>query len=230
MTMSHGRKASGPTGSVRIHDDGWSQMRVLLVMLFAIAMLAPSTGCGSSGGAPAARTTHATDTRPAATTRPSAPAQTFVSNAYHFRVALTKDWSESDATVRWNGSELAGVDSPTFARFTDPAGGHTLLAAAAPVGPRLAKGLKLGDWRAAMVHAAPAVCHDSASATKTTLGGEPALRWTANCDDGYHVNKLAALHGSHGYVVLLASQVAASDDAESRSVFQSMRRSFRFTR
>jgi hypothetical protein len=210
---------------------GGSEMRVLLVTLFAVAMLAAASGCGSSDGAPAARATHATTTRAASTTRPSAPPQTFVSKAYHFRVALTKDWSESDATVRWNGSQLLGITSPTFARFIDPTKGRTLLIAAAPVAARLAKGMKLADWRSAMVRAAPSACNESRSARKTRLGGEPALAWTAKCSDGYHVNKLAALHGSHGYVVLLPSlAAAATDDAENLRVFESMRRSFRFTR
>jgi hypothetical protein len=198
-------------------------MRVVLVMLLAVAVLAPASGCGSSGGAPTA--THST-TRAIPSTRPSAPAQTFVSKAYHFRAALTKDWSESDATERWNGSRLFGITSPTFARFTDPSSTRTLLVAAA----RVAKRTQLGHWRAAMVHAAPAACNESPSARKTTLGGEPALAWTARCSDGYHVNKLAALHGSHGYVVLLPSLVVATDDAENLRVFESMRRSFRFTR
>ena len=207
-------------------------------MALAASALLAITGCGGgadsnsgSGGAPTARATDATTSRATSTTRPSAPAQTFVSKADHFRVALTKDWSESDATVRWDGSQLQGITSPTFARFTDSTGGRTLLVAAAGVAGRLAKGMTLADWRAAMVRAAPAACDESPSARKTTLGGEPALAWTAKCSDGYHVDKLAALHGSHGYVVLLPSlAAAATDKAENLRVFESMRRSFRFTR
>jgi hypothetical protein len=80
-----------------------------------------------------------------------------------------------------------------------------------------------------MVRAAPAVCSESSSAEETTLDGEPALAWTAKCSDGYDVNKLAALHGRRGYMILLASPTA-HDDAEDRQIFESMRRSFRFTR
>src|SRR3954470_21640751 len=89
-------------------------MRAFLVTLFAVAMFAAATGCGSSGGASTARQTHATTTRAKSTARPSAPAETFVSKADHFRVALTKDWSESDATERWDGSQLPGITSPTL--------------------------------------------------------------------------------------------------------------------
>jgi hypothetical protein len=41
----------------------------------------------------------------------------------------------------------------------------------------------LTEWRAAMVRAAPPACSDSSSAERTTLGGEPALVWTATCSD-----------------------------------------------
>jgi hypothetical protein len=80
-----------------------------------------------------------------------------------------------------------------------------------------------------MVRAAPSVCSDSASAERTTLGGDPALAWTHTCSDGYDVNLLAALHGKRGYVIFLASETA-NDNAQDRRVFESMRQSFRFTR
>jgi hypothetical protein len=63
----------------------------------------------------------------------------------------------------------------------------------------------LAEWSAAMVRAAPPACSDSSAAEKTTLGGEPALAWTATCSDGYDVDKLAILHRTRGYMVLLAS-------------------------
>ena len=119
-------------------------------------------------------------------------------------MTLTKDWSETDARVDWNGKKLQGLASAAFANFRDPATGRTLAAAAAPV----AHATTLAQWRAAMVRAAPPVCSDSPSAKETTLGGEPALAWTATCSDGYDVNKLAALHGRRGYMILLASQTA----------------------
>ena len=191
-------------------------------MLALIAMtVAPAAACGSSEGKPAA---DATITQTVSTTRPSAPPQKFESKPYGFRVTLTADWSEADALVDWNGTELQGLASPAWARFTDPAG-RTLVAAAA----RVAKGTQLAEWRAAMVRAAPAVCSESSSVEETTLGGEPALAWTATCSDGYDVNKLAALHGKRGYMILLAS-LTANDDAEDRRIFESIRRSFRFTR
>ena len=79
-----------------------------------------------------------------------------------------------------------------------------------------------------MVRAAPSVCSDSSAVKKTTLGGEPALTWTASCSDGYDVNKLVALHGKHGYMIFLPSN-ATNDDAVDRRIFESICRSFRFT-
>lgn len=206
------------------------ERRAFMLALIAIATVAAAAASGSSGGKPAAQATQAVATQATiaqavSTTRPSAPAKKFVSKRYGFRVTLTADWSAADALVDWNGTELQGLASPAWARFSDPAAGRTLVAAAA----RVAKGTQLAKWRAAMVRAAPAVCSDSRRSRKTTLGGEPALAWTARCSDGYDVNKLAALHGKRGYMILFAS-LTANDDAEDRRIFESIRRSFRFTR
>jgi hypothetical protein len=156
-------------------------------------------------------------------TAAAAAPQTFMSRRYHFRVTLARDWSEQDARVAWSGKKLEGIGSSSFANFTDPATGRTLVAASAPV----EKGTRLAQWRAAMVRAAPAVCSESSSVRRTKLGGEPALAWTAACSDGYNVNKVAALHARRGYMILLPSPTTTAGDQD-RRVFESIRRSFRF--
>lgn len=196
------------------------ERRAFPFALMAIATVAAATGCGSSGSKPAAQATQ-TVTK----TQTVAPPQKFTSHEYSFRVTLTKDWSEADAAVAWNGRKLQGLGSAAFANFNDPATGRTLAAAAAQV----AKGMGLAEWRAAMVRAAPPFCSESSSVEQTALGGELALAWTAKCSDGYHVNKLATLHGKRGYMILLGSS-KANHNAEDRHVFESIRRSFRFTR
>ena len=206
------------------------QIRGFPLALIAIATVAAAAACGSSGSKPAAQTTQAAPTQATAsqavtTTQPAPPPQKFISQRYDFRVTLTKDWSEHDALVDWNGKKLQGLGSAAFANLTDPATGRTLVAAAA----RVANGMRLAEWRAAMVRAAPAVCSESPSVEETTLDGEPALTWTATCSDGYDVNKLAALHRTRGYMILLAAP-AGVNDAENRRIFESIRRSFRFTR
>jgi hypothetical protein len=204
-----------------------NERRAFPLGLIAITMAVTAAACGSSGSKQA---TQAAPTQPTAiqavtTTRSAAPPQKFTSQRYGFRVTLTADWSEDDALVGWNGNKLQGLGSAAFANFTDPASGRTLAAAAA----RVTTGMRPAEWRAAMVRAAPPVCSESSSVEETTFGGEPALAWTATCGDGYDVNKLAALHGTRGYVIVLASPTA-NDDAADRRVFASIRRSFHYTR
>jgi hypothetical protein len=190
--------------------------------LIAITSLAAAAACGSSPSNPAA---HAAATTPPTTHAVTAAPQTFTSQRYSFRVVLTKHWSEHDAVVDWNGKKLQGLDSAAFANFTDLTTHRTLVTGAAPIAQRIG----LAQWRAAIVRAAPSVCSESASADATTLGGEPALTWTATCSDGYIVNKLAVLHAARGYVILLASPTG-HNRTENRRAFESVRRSFHFTR
>jgi hypothetical protein len=206
---------------IRMHHG-----RAFPLALITIATTAAAAGCGSSGNKPApqAAPTQPTATQPVTTKPPAAPPQKFTSQRYSFHVTLTKDWSGTDAVVAWNSNELQGLGSAAFANFTDPATGRTLVAAAAKV----TNGMRLAEWKAAMVRAAPPISSESSSARQTTLGGEPALAWTSTASDGYHVNKLATLHGTRGYMIFLASPTA-NDDAQNRRTFESIRRSFRFT-
>jgi hypothetical protein len=201
--------------------------RAFPLALIAVAAVAATAACGSTAGKPAAEEVvppHPTVAQTVTSTPPAAPLQEFVSQRYRFRVTLGKDWSEADARVAWNGKKLQGLDSAAFANFTDRATDRTLVAGAA----RVAKGTRLAQWRAAMVRAAPLFCTDSPSVRHTTFGGEPAVVWTAACSDGYRVTKLAALHATRGYIILLASPTA-NDMAKNRRTFESIRQSFRFT-
>ena len=192
--------------------------RALPLALITTAALA-AAGCGST---PAAQDRQAAPAHPTAT-RAAAP-QRFGSQRYGFRVTLTRDWAGTDAVSAWNGKKLEGMDSPHFANFEGPTGRGLVVAAA-----RVAKGTGLAAWRAAMVRAAPPACSESSSVETTTLGGEPALAWVAACSDGYHVNKIAALHGRRGFMVFLPSPTANGKTTD-RRIFESIRRSFRFTR
>jgi hypothetical protein len=210
-----------------IHMGATRERRAFALALMAVATVATASACGPSESKPAAQAapTQPTATKAAATTHPVAPPQKFTSQKYGFRVTLTKDSSEDDARVAWNGKKLQGLDSAAFANFTDPATDRTLAVAAA----RLAPGMGLAGWRAAMVRATPSICPVSSSVEQTTLGGEPALAWTTKCGDGYDVNKLATLHGKRGFMMLFASPTA-KHKAEDRRIFESIRRSFRYTR
>ena len=109
--------------------------RAFPLALMAIAMAGAVAACGSSGSQPA----QPTATQAVTTTRPAARLQQFMSHRYSFRVTLTKDWTEDDALVAWNGKKLQGLGSAAFANFTDAATGRTLVAGAA----RVAKGMRL---------------------------------------------------------------------------------------
>jgi hypothetical protein len=188
-------------------------MRAFLLALIAIATIIAVAACGGS---------YASTT----TTRP-APPQTLSSQMYGFRVALPGNWSGQDATGEWDGKELGPLDDPEWADATDAGFGRVLGVMSAPTG------MGLAGWRAAVVRIAPDVCSESPSAVQTSLGGAPALEWTAACPHAQtgrtQVINLAALHGTHGYIMILASP-AGSNAAESRRLFESVRQSFRFTR
>ena len=83
--------------------------------------------------------------------------------------------------------------------------------------------MKLATWQAAIVPLiVSAQCVSSRSVTKTMLGGEPALTWTATCGDLHPMN-IAALHGGRGDRV-----IAELSPADPRIV-ESILASFHFT-
>jgi predicted small lipoprotein YifL len=202
-------------------------MRVLSLSLIAIATLATTAACGSSGNKPPADATRAARKQPTATqavtTTHAAAPQQFISHRYGFRMTLPKHWSGQNALVNWNGKE-EGVGLPDFANFTDTTTGQWVVAAAT----RVPNGTSLAQWKAATVRAAPSSCSEPSSAENTTLGGEPALAWTATCSDYGDINDLAALHARRGYLIFLASPTRRNH-AQHRRLFESIRRSFHFT-
>jgi hypothetical protein len=188
-------------------------MRAFLLALLAIAAVTVAAGCGGSS---------------TTTTRPPKP-QTFASQPYGFRVTLTPNWEEQDAQAAWDGKGLPDLSDPAWALFTDTVTGNNLAVVSAPTGMGLA-GFKAA-MQAALLRSPGAShsCRASSSAAQTSVGGEPALEWTATCASGDHVNSLAVLRRTHGYLILVNTH-PGSNAAESRSFFESMRRSFRFTR
>jgi len=186
-------------------------MRAFLLALIAIATIIAAAACG---GSYASTTT---------TTTGPAPPRTFASQRYGFRVTLPGDWSEQDAQADWDGKNLPAPDEPVGANFPD-ATGRELVVVSAPTG------LRLAAFRAAMQAAeVPHSCSASSLAAQTSLDGEPALEWTATCVDGDDLNNLAALHGTHGYMIFLANP-RPTNAGENRRTFESARQSFRFTR
>jgi hypothetical protein len=156
----------------------------------------------------------------------AAPApQEMVSTRYGFRLTLTKTWTAADATVDWDGGVVKGLGEPGLARFADATTGRTLVGAATSI----RAGTPLVAWRTAAARTMLYDCNNARSAKRTTLDGEPAMTWPAFCPDELDVVSVAAVHGSRGYVLSLASPTQGGIAAD-QAVLESIRRSFRFER
>jgi hypothetical protein len=190
------------------------QTRAFLLALTAIATVTATAACGSSA--------NTTRTEPA-------PPNTFASQRYGFRVILPPGtWAVQDAQADWDGKGLPDLSDPVWVDLSDTATDRQLAVMSAPTA------MTLAAWKAAMQAeelSSPGAshrCSADSSAVPRSVGGEPALEWTSTCASGRHPISLAVLHGTRGYIILLAPP--GSNDAENRSVFESIRRSFRFTR
>jgi hypothetical protein len=91
----------------------------------------------------------------------------------------------------------------------------------------VAKGTQPTAWRAVVLRGVAPGCVDAGSAKNDVLGGEPALPWSTTCS-GVHPVKMSLVHGTRGYVAIVEPRGSSMDTADSR-VFDSVRRSFRFT-
>jgi hypothetical protein len=189
------------------------------LMLGVVALVMTTAACSSPG----TKATPPPGPTSSVTTTPPAAVHVFVSKRYGFRLTLGTDWTGTDAEAAWDGKALQGVDSPAFADFAD-ATGRAFTVGAAPV----TKGTQLAAWRAAMVRGRRPGCVDSRSVKKTTLGGEPALAWTTNCGEGSRINKIAAVHGTRGYMTIFELSPANVTAADQR-ILESIRQSFRFS-
>jgi hypothetical protein len=201
----------------------------------AAALIVALAACGSTTiGTPIAATpslsavasnaSSATPAAPAYSASPSSTkpqAETFVSGRYGFSITPPGGSSIAHSTVAWDASCLCPLDDPAWDRAS--VDHRTLVVAATAVD----SAMDLARWRARIVKLAPPVCDESEAATKVKIGGEDALEWTASCSDGFHVIKLAALHGGRGYVVLFASP--SSDAlADNQTAFDSLMSSFEY--
>lgn len=191
--------------------------RALVLVLIPVVMIlaacaSPRTNATSNGGP---STT--------ATKKPTTGTHLFVSHRYHFQLSLPKDWSGVDAQAPWDGKALQGQQSPAFADFTDARTDRVFTIGAAP--PE--RGLQLAAWRAAMVRGVLPGCVDSNPVKDATLGGEPALTWTATCPD-LHPVKFAVVHGGRGYAAIFEPN-GSTMNAEDMRVFNSIIQSFHFT-
>jgi hypothetical protein len=174
-------------------------------------------GCASAGSAGSSG--HAGSSASADSSGP-AGSQTFVSERYGFSIELPPAASPRRSAANWDASCLCGLANPAWdVALVD---GRTWAIGATPVDATI----DLQRWQAKMFKLAPAPCTDSAPPTKTAIGGEDALAWTATCSDGNAI-KLAVLHGGRGYMMLFDSPTDA-DWKDNWEAFNTLTGSFRF--
>ena len=165
---------------------------------------------------------------PVTTTQPAGAYQ-FHSEQYHFQVTVPKGWTALDAESAWDGTDTQGPQSPQYASaiqwFQGTPDTQDLRDFAFGSKP-VAKGTTLAAWRAALVRT-PGLCPDAQTAKKVTLGGEPALVWTAKCPDLNPV-RIAVIHGTRGYFGIIVPEGARIDAAD-RRVYDPILESFHFT-
>jgi hypothetical protein len=194
-----------------------TQRRALILGLIPVVMAAAA--CSSPAPPP--------PLGPPVTTTQPAGAYKFISEQYHFQVTVPKGWTGLDSESAWDGTDRPPPESPEYASATqyfDAAQSMEVRAFAFGSMP-LAKGTTLAAWRAALVR--DTECPDARSAKKTTLGGEPALVWTAKCPDLSPV-RLAVIHGTRGYYGIIVPAGARINTADKR-LYDPILQSFHFT-
>jgi hypothetical protein len=145
----------------------------------------------------------------------------FVSKRYGYSIVLPAAWTSTPASTGWHGGPP--FQSTEAVDLFDAADGRSFAVAAHSI-PRA---MTLRQWATSYVRAAlPSFCKKSRDYQTTTLGGAPALSFTAHCEV-HDVAVALTVHRGHGYTFALASP-AIDTAAADRTVFDAARRSFRF--
>lgn len=153
----------------------------------------------------------------------AASGKTFVSKRYNYSIVLPAGWTSSPASMRWQGGPP--FQDPPQVDLFDAADGRSFAVAARSL-PRTTT---LRRWATVYVGAAlPSFCKRARGYRVTTLGGIPALAFTAHCEV-HDVNVELTVRRGRGYTFALASPSLYADAADS-AVFERARRSFRFVR
>jgi hypothetical protein len=156
---------------------------------------------------------------------PSRSSQRFTSDRYGFGLVLPSSWQTQRASTAWASGVLEGRCPSDWDCFSESSEARTLAIAAIDV--PLSE--TLGRWQATIHASAPAGVKDSDPPSETTLGGQPALAWTAaSVDEGVNVIKLVALRGRRAYAVLFVSPMTTSPVAD-HAVFDGIIGTFQFT-
>jgi hypothetical protein len=188
------------------------------------------TACGSTTPAASSAGSNPTAAGPTAAasaqTTPSASggSDIFASRLYGYSLVVPPGWQTQPADSSWLTVGLEGRCPSDWDCFIGPSGEQTLTAAAAS----MPTDVTLDQWRARMQVGLPGACIDSAKATATTLGGEPAQTWTTTCEgEALHATKVVALHAGRGYMFLFASPIGIGLETD-RATLSSILTTLRF--
>ena len=230
MTNEARSVGRSPTGQGR-DDDATSRARrsgrfgLIYLMLFLGSALVAGCASARTESAGAVATPLGQVTNPPGPTAAQPTSRAFSSSRYGFDVALPSSWQTRPASAAWTSGELGESYPEDWDYFSDTTQGRTLAVAAMDV----PQDTTLAAWQARMRAGAPAVVTDSDSSSETTIDGQRALKWTAvAASEGVNVIKLAALHGTRGYMLLLVSPKSTGLDAD-EAVFDAIMDTFRFT-
>lgn len=150
----------------------------------------------------------------------------FVSKRYHYSLLLpggSGNWLNAHATVNWSGSSTNPISNPAFDHLTDmrTGGGVWLITA-----KRVPKGTTLKKWTAYTIANLSAKCTLLPWRSNAKLGGAPAHRYDATCEESRWIF-LAALHAHRGY--FYGCTAGTTKRLATQRVCSAVQRSFHYT-
>jgi hypothetical protein len=149
----------------------------------------------------------------------------FVSKEYGYSFAIPgseSDWVLEPATVRWTAGSLS-PGAPQFDSLFDLSNGRFLIVGARDLPARST----LAEWTRSFLSSRALACRRTSRISRSTLAGLPARSYTFTCFDAYGIG-VDAVHGGHGYFMVLSHHGVGSVSSSHRREFELARRSFRF--
>jgi hypothetical protein len=150
----------------------------------------------------------------------------FVSKEYGYSFAIPggeSDWVFEPATVRWTRGNLTDPTAPQFDALFDTPNGRFFIVGARDLPARST----LAEWTRYFLSSRALACRRTSRISRSTLAGVPARSYTFTCSDAYGIG-IDAVHGGHGYFMVLSVHGVGSVSSAHRREFELARRSFRF--
>ena len=149
----------------------------------------------------------------------------FVSKEYGYSFAMPgseSNWVFEPATVRWTTGSL-DPGAPQFDSLFETSTGRYFIVGARDLPARST----LAEWTRDFLSSRALACRRTSRISRSTLAGVPARSYTFTCSDAYGIG-IDAVHGGHGYFMVLSVHGVGSVSSAHRREFEFARRSFRF--